>query len=51
MEQFVLLTNYWVDQMTMRMKGHIACMEKIRNSYSVSVGKSEGKSLLGRLKQ
>jgi len=28
--------------------GHVACMEGIRNSYKISIGKSEGKRLLGR---
>ena len=31
-----------------RWAGHVACMEQSRNAYRVSVGKPEGKRLLGR---
>jgi hypothetical protein len=33
----------------MKREGHVASMGEIRNPYSAFVGKSEGKSPLGRL--
>jgi hypothetical protein len=35
----------------MRWAGHVASMGEIRNAYTISVGKPEGKRLLGRPKR
>jgi surface antigen len=35
----------------MRSEGHVACVEKIKNTYNISVEKSEGKGPVGRPRQ
>jgi hypothetical protein len=43
---FIMCTE--IKSRRMRWAGHVACMEEMRNTSSISVGKREGKRLLGR---
>jgi hypothetical protein len=45
---FVIFTKYWVAKS--RRAGNVAYVGEMRSSYSILVGKPEGKKPLGRLR-
>jgi hypothetical protein len=47
-DTFTFIEYYYSDSRKMRMVGHMACMQVMRNSYRNLITKPEGKKLFGR---